>query len=818
MGRRLLAEIGDARAALDGLLASDGFIDPQSVEDVRAAHSAAYAEASAKADGILFRLGLVRPSTRDAVRNFLLAYGSAPSDASRRNDVLASELAEAESATLNPVAGRTLDRGQLEAIVRDVSTKLVIAGAGTGKTLMLVGAVKHLLSKGARPESILLLSYTRAAVAELRGRVEAETGARCQASTLHRLGLGIISEVEGKVPRIEDADLAAFSAEAMRGMLSDPAYRAAVLDCALRISDCASEFDEAQARYLRESRLHTLGGERVKSFGEADIADWLYTHGIAYTYEEPYPVDTRDREHGQYRPDFHLDGTDVYIEYFGVDRAGGVAPFIDGGADAYRAGMEWKRALHRRCGTELVELHAYDRSEGALQEMLDRETARLGVPRGAPPQVSPFQVGGGRAMEVLSHQMASAVALLRGSGGGWASYPKGSTRRERAELERFARALRPVYEEYEGMLARKGAIDFSDMLNRASGYVDRGLYRHGFEHVLVDEFQDLTGAEAGLLRSLRRSGRYSLLCVGDDWQSIFGFRGADVGGILRFRDRFGPADVCTLGRTYRFSGTLLEASSRFMNGSPRQVAKSLAGDPGRETALKRLAGADLRGAVAAMESVLDRLDVGCRVLMLGRYNRDVLRLEQGRFAWRERVGSRGVDVTYFGRPELKIEYRTIHSAKGLEADRVFILNNDRGPGGFPAFRPECAAVRLLLGGDAAQADEERRLMYVAVTRARSAAYLLTIRGRESEFVAELLPAGRRRPIPITGARRCAGDARIRCAHGGGSVEVQRGGGGAGAGRPAGGAPEGVRPARRRAHAHGVARLRGRRHGRRDLAH
>lgn len=73
----------------------------------------------------------------------------------------------------------------------------------------------------------------------------------------------------------------------------------------------------------------------MKSFGEADIANYLAVNGIPYRYEESYKVDTNDSRYGQYHPDFHITGTDIYIEYFGTDRDGNVARFmIDGNPDA----------------------------------------------------------------------------------------------------------------------------------------------------------------------------------------------------------------------------------------------------------------------------------------------------------------------------------------------------------------------------------------------------------------------------------------------------------------------------------------------------
>ena len=134
-------------------------------------------------------------------------------------------------------------------------------------------------------------------------------------------------------------------------------------------------------------QYRALDGNVYKSKGEADIADWMLLNGIDYRYEDPYPVDTRSAEYrGQYRPDFHIPGTDVYIEYFGVDRRGRVDPRWESrhGMDPsveYREGMEWKRRTHKENGTDLVELYAFQRSNGTLEDSLKRQLRRRGIRR-----------------------------------------------------------------------------------------------------------------------------------------------------------------------------------------------------------------------------------------------------------------------------------------------------------------------------------------------------------------------------------------------------------------------------------------------------
>lgn len=113
----------------------------------------------------------------------------------------------------------------------------------------------------------------------------------------------------------------------------------------------------------------SLCGEEMKSFGEVEIANYLFESRVDYIYEAPYKLDTRTRERAQYRPDFYLPEYDVYIEYFAVGRDK-TTPAYFGDGEEYLRSMEWKFELHKKNGTKLVDLYAYERAEGTLIKTL----------------------------------------------------------------------------------------------------------------------------------------------------------------------------------------------------------------------------------------------------------------------------------------------------------------------------------------------------------------------------------------------------------------------------------------------------------------
>ena len=134
-------------------------------------------------------------------------------------------------------------------------------------------------------------------------------------------------------------------------------------------------------QYVESHDLRTLGGERVKSFEELQIANWLHLNGIAYEYEPTYEHKLPDNDRRVYTPDFRLTESGVYIEHFGVRKAKGsqgetrlvTAPHVD--RERYLEGMTWKRKVHQENETILIETFSYEQVEGRLTEALAEKIA-----------------------------------------------------------------------------------------------------------------------------------------------------------------------------------------------------------------------------------------------------------------------------------------------------------------------------------------------------------------------------------------------------------------------------------------------------------
>ncbi|HTD57331.1 MAG TPA: UvrD-helicase domain-containing protein, partial [Solirubrobacteraceae bacterium] len=192
----------------------------------------------------------------------------------------------------------------------------------------------------------------------------------------------------------------------------------------------------------------------------------------------------------------------------------------------------------------------------------------------------------------------------------------------------FEEVVAEVYGLYESELHRMNAMDFDDLLFRTVNLLElfedvRERYAKAFKHVLVDEYQDTNHAQYRLLQLLVGGGRAkptrgervnipghrNLAVVGDDSQSIYGFRGADVSNILDFEDDFRDARVVKLEQNYRSTQTILSAANAVIANNRGGIAKRLWSENGQGSPI-RVHGledehAEARFVVGEMERLLD---------------------------------------------------------------------------------------------------------------------------------------------------------------------------------------------------------------------
>ena len=279
----------------------------------------------------------------------------------------------------------------------------------------------------------------------------------------------------------------------------------------------------------------------------------------------------------------------------------------------------------------------------------------------------------------------------------------------------------PCYTAWQEMLKNEGHIDFNMMITQATKLVEKGKFRAPWKYIMIDEYQDISPQRLALIEALCQQSEHQscvLFAVGDDWQSIYEFAGSDVDLTTGFTERFPRSTVHNLDTTYRFNNQIGEVANRFVQQNPAQIEKTLKSHKEQKAKAVTLAPS------ANVEKILDDLNRKAKstmsVLLLGRnhYHKPELLSD-----WQKRFGL------------LSIEFMTCHASKGKEADFVIILSVDEGQ--FPARVKTLHLDNVLTqSGDSFPHAEERRLFYVAMTRAKKKVWI-TYKGAGSSFIKEL---------------------------------------------------------------------------------
>jgi len=700
-----------------------------------------------------------------------------------------------------------LDIQQTQAIALNPRNHLVIAGAGTGKTTTIIGRIKHLLDSSfsvpftdkwsfitkttdsctlfdkikfsfrkLKPtaSNILVLSFTNVSATEMSERIEKETGQPIETSTFHKLGLNIIKECEGKAPKITGINLPVFIKSQLKELIKSPKYYHSLLSYIYYHSIVAKsrfEFDtkEKFEEYLNLNPPITWENQRLKSYGELDIANFLSLNNVRYEYEKPYKTDTRTGDFAQYKPDFYLPDYGIYIEYFAINKNGEVPSYFNARAgltpsETYKQGMQWKRQLHKKNGTKLIECFSYEKFANKLLPNLETALLSNGVvlkPKPLETIANEIARTENSIEDVFVDLIATVINLIKSN-----NYSIEQVQ-ELISQEKYSQSantslinlIEPIFNAYQQALTANNEIDFNDMINIATHYVKEGRYKHNYKFVIVDEYQDISKSRHNLLKALRDQSDYFLFCVGDDWQSIYRFAGSDIGFILDFEKYWSKSTISKIETTYRFSQNLTDVASSFIMQNPNQVKKAMKGDDGNSTfPVGELNAGYEKGLPQMLAEKLLGLPENSSVFLLGRYNFDIKLFKQhSDFATKyDRVAGND-KVCFKKRPDLDIVFLTAHRSKGLQADYVFILNNKDGRTGFPSKIQDAPIIELLLeNSDQFPHAEERRLFYVAITRAREKVFLLTLGEKPSEFVVEFRKANKEKWIfevcPICGSK------------------------------------------------------------------
>ena len=669
-------------------------------------------------------------------------------------------------AFFDTVLAYPLDDQQRRSIVSEEQNCLVVSSAGSGKTSSIVGKVEYLIQKKhISPERILLISYTHKAAAELTERMP-HPGLR--GYTFHKLALDIISAQSKCKPSICDNTDAVF-VRIYRELAHNADYRKCLVEYFADYSDLMELDEDEKSKNVRRLQLGESTDRRycalfpdmdgnevhVRSGEEKKICFLLTSLGVDFRYEEPYEHQVADERHVQYRPDFsihYMDGGKpcrLYLEHFGVDEHGMVPTWFakDRGLtyeeanERYNDGITWKREVHKKFGTRLIELSSADFAYEKARQRLKRELVAAGVPIREVRSDELFDrilPENSMREKVFIRLTATFATLLKTSCRSMADVAADVAQRG-DKRSRFivGKVLEPVVVRYNEILRSEGKVDFTDLIVGATALCN-AKGGGNYDCIIVDEFQDISMDRYNFLLALRRGNpQAQLYCVGDDWQSIFRFSGSDMALFYDFAKFFGHTAECHIETTYRFGNPLIAKSSKFIlenDNQKKKTVKSVSRDKQTYIHTHQYESDEMQARL--ITQLVADVPTNQSVLVLGRYgfsHNSLVFNSNGLI----RCSSNGTDKVTLNIAGRECEFMTVHKAKGLEADVVILINCSSDIYGFPSNISDDPILNYLLSAsDTFEFAEERRLFYVAITRARKHIHVLFDRKSPSIFIGE----------------------------------------------------------------------------------
>lgn len=713
-----------------------------------------------EAYSLLKKLEAFNITPSETISKFINDFGAINKLVKQHNEGVITFLLDTHKDFFDHCLKYPLDKQQRRSIVSEEDNCLVVSSAGSGKTSSIVGKVKYLTEiKGIAPERILLISYTNKAATELTERM-ATNGLK--GYTFHKLAIDIIGETTGTKPSIFDNTDSLF-VDIYHKLLDKSSFKKSIVEYFIDYQ--ANEADWEQRKNGRLEQLSEQKNVRLKAMfpdmdgraiyvrseQEQKICFVLSSFGIKFRYEEPYEHQLADEMHSQYRPDFSIyfkqEGVTkrIYLEHFGVDEHGLVPAWFakDKGItyeeanQKYNDGITWKKAAHEKFGTQLLVTSSADFHYSDIRDKLRKLLDYAGVPIQEKTDEELYDLvlpKGSKQEKTFIRLVVTFVTLVKSS---CKSVKEVLQQAKNAGDERsvfiIKHIFQPVYERYINALSDSNQIDFTDAILQATE-ICRSSHPVEYDYIIVDEFQDISVDRYNFLKVLREGNPPAkLYCVGDDWQSIYRFSGSDMALFNQFPEYFGATEINKIETTYRFGEPLVSLSSNFIQRNKTQIQKNIHSFSSEMRTELEFYAYDRRDYCNTIGQLVAFIPSDKSIFLLGRYSFDDYYLS---FMYQSiKEGNR----FYYVIGGRKIEFLTVHKSKGLEADYVILLQCNKDTYGFPSQVSDDPVLNYVLTkSDQFPYGEERRLFYVAITRAKIKTLILYDKRFPSVFVDEFL--------------------------------------------------------------------------------
>ena len=700
----------------------------------------------------------IEPS--EAISKFARDFGNVHALVKKHNEEIVQNILDTHKDFFDHCLKYPLDKQQRRSIVSEEDNCLIVSSAGSGKTSSIVGKVKYLTEvKGIAPHKILLISYTNKAAAELTERM-ATNGLK--GYTFHKLAIDIIGRATGTKPSICDNTDSLF-VDIYHTLLGNKDFKNSIVEYFIDYQ--SNEADWEQRKNERRKKLSEQKNVQLKAMcpdmdgraiyvrseQEQKICFVLSSLGVRFRYEEAYEHQLADEMHSQYRPDFSIyfeqNGVTkrIYLEHFGVDEHGLVPAWFakdknityEEANQKYNDGITWKKAAHEKFGTQLLVTSSADFHYSDIRDKLRKLLDDAGVPIQEKTDEELYDLvlpKGSKQEKAFIRLVVTFVTLVKSS---CKSVKDVLKRAKYAEDERsvfiIKNIFQPVYERYISALRDNNQIDFTDAILQATE-ICRVSRPVEYDYIIVDEFQDISVDRYNFLKVLREGNPPAkLYCVGDDWQSIYRFSGSDMALFNQFSEYFGATEINKIETTYRFGEPLVSLSSHFIQRNKSQIQKDIHSFSSEMKTELEFYSYDRRDYCNTIGQLVASIPSDKSIFLLGRYSFDDYYLS---FMYQSIKEGNRFFYVIGGR---KIEFLTVHKSKGLEADYVILLQCNKDTYGFPSLVSDDPVLNYVLTkSDQFPYGEERRLFYVAITRAKMKTLVLYDKRFPSVFVDEFL--------------------------------------------------------------------------------
>lgn len=638
---------------------------------------------------------------------------------------------------------------------------LLDARAGSGKTTTLCLRTKLLIDKyNIDPSEILILAFNNTVPEKINSELRTKYGLSSfnNAMTFHKFALSILND-RVTINYVEKA-----LKQAIDCILSQEKYYKKLYEFfqhPLLLEDTyqPSLSDEEFLIYRKNLRSETLKGEQVNSLGEKYIADFLFEYDIPYKYEPRIILTDEERANLSikskvYCPDFWLkfNGKECYLEHWAITSMDELTynnPISE--PEKYIANIKTKRKLWAKRNKFLIETKSKDTLNKFNFEsiLLEKLTKFFGIKlqklseeeliKKAKKYYKKTKLE--QTFETFIYQIDNRLIDV--------DEISEKSIQLGPHVASFIHIGIEIYKKYKEL---KQSPDFNDIIKNATLKIIKNYNNCNLEnintslskikYIMVDEYQDFSSLFYNLIINIKKQKPFvNIFCVGDNLQSIYSFAGSNKSYFEDFSKYFSEnAQIHYLTMNYRSKYEIVNFSNLLAINNCRKIAQANKNNTGGEIynikVDETFIGNDSFYNITddTYDKILGKYLKTCDILIKQNPNKSILILSRINYLYDKKIEDI-FKAKLLNNKNVKV--LSIHKAKGLEADIVILLNANEGQ--IPMIN-SMSSIQQIFGISIKDLlDEEYRLLYVALTRAKEKIYILSESIKTSELILSLSP-------------------------------------------------------------------------------